>query len=123
MPGTHLFPANLLKLFAPRPPLPYIRPVGKDPDIIRPKHVDGVTTLIAQLKEQTTQDLIDSGNQERPEGMEEGEEPAFTLAEETRRELRREERRKKKEEEFKLAKDTCKNRRLTRLHTLTFANR
>ncbi|KAJ7883052.1 hypothetical protein B0H14DRAFT_3751687 [Mycena olivaceomarginata] len=25
MPGTHLLPPNLLKLFAPRPPLPYTR--------------------------------------------------------------------------------------------------
>lgn len=41
--------------------------------------------------------------------MEEGEEPTFTVAEETRRELRREERRKKKEEEFKIAKETCQS--------------
>ncbi|KAG1882091.1 hypothetical protein F4604DRAFT_443580 [Suillus subluteus] len=40
--------------------------------------------------------------------MEEGEEPAFTLAEETKRQIRREERKKKKTEEFKIAKETYK---------------
>ncbi|BGP20702.1 hypothetical protein JCM10213_001051 [Rhodosporidiobolus nylandii] len=32
MVGTHLLPPNLLKLFAPRPPLPYLKPTGRDPD-------------------------------------------------------------------------------------------
>lgn len=108
MPGTHLLPPNLLKLFAPRPPLPYVRPVGKDPDRIRSKNVNGVAALVAQLKEESTQGLIDAGNQEMMEGMEEGEEPVFTLAEETRRQLRREERKKAKENKFKNAQETCK---------------
>lgn len=30
---THLLPPNLLKLFAPRPPLPYLKPLGRDPDV------------------------------------------------------------------------------------------
>lgn len=107
MPGTHLLPPNLLKLFAPRPPLPYIRPVGKDPDRIRKKTVSGVAGLLMRLKEESTQDMIDAGNQEVPEGMEEGEEPVFTLAEETRRQIRREERKKAREEKFKNAKESC----------------
>lgn len=41
------------------------------------------------------------------EGMEEGEEPNFTLAEEVKRQIRREDRKKKRTEEFKLAKETC----------------
>lgn len=32
-PQTHLLPPNLLKLFAPRPPLPYAKPPGRDPDL------------------------------------------------------------------------------------------
>ncbi|KAL5526034.1 hypothetical protein ACEPAG_7372 [Sanghuangporus baumii] len=108
MPGTHLLPPNLLKLFAPRPPLPYIRPVGKDPDRIRSKSVDGVAGLLAQLKEQTTQELIDAGNKALPEGMEEGEEPVFTHTEETQRQIAREERKKAKEDRFKEAKELYK---------------
>ena len=104
MPGTHLLPPNLLKLFAPRPPLPYTRPLDKDIDRVRPKHVDGVGQLLAQLREDKTQGMMESG---AGEGMEEGEEPGFTYAEQTKREMRREERKKKKEEEFKVAKDTC----------------
>ncbi|EDR08757.1 uncharacterized protein LACBIDRAFT_319933 [Laccaria bicolor S238N-H82] len=96
MPGTHLLPPNLLKLFAPRPPLPYARPVDKDIDRIRTKHVNGVAQILAQLKEANTDSLISSGT---AEAMEEGEEPL---------QIRREERKAKKTEEFKLAKSSYK---------------
>ncbi|KAJ8509144.1 hypothetical protein ONZ45_g8639 [Pleurotus djamor] len=92
MPGTHLLPPNLLKLFAPRPPLPYKRPVDKDLDRIRNKK----------------QTLIASNGERDGEGMEDGEEPTFTLAEEYKRQLRREERRKKRAEEYKVAKEAYK---------------
>lgn len=103
MPGTHLLPPNLLKLFAPRPPLPYHRPVGRDIDRVRDKDVSGVADILERLKEQSTATLF-SGDGDT---MEEGEEPTFTLAEETKRQIRREERKKKKTEEFKIAKETC----------------
>ena len=48
--------------------------------------------------------------------MEEGEEPNFTHAEETKRQIRREERKKKKTEEFRLAKDTCMSSTLDGSH-------
>lgn len=105
MPGTHLLPPNLLKLFAPRPPLPYTRPLDKDIDRVRKKDVDGVGALLARLREDKTQDLMKSGG---VEGMEEGEEPSFTHAEETKRAIRREERKAKKTEEFNKAKETYK---------------
>jgi U1 small nuclear ribonucleoprotein len=41
------------------------------------------------------------------EAMEEGEEPVYTHAEETKRQMRREERKAKKAEEFRIAKDSC----------------
>lgn len=109
MPGTHLLPPNLLKLFAPRPPLPYVRPVGKDINRVRPKNVSGVAELVSRLKDEATEGLISSGQDETKEGnvLEEGEEPVFTHAEETKRQLRREERKRLKEEKFKNAKDTC----------------
>ncbi|KAJ7178637.1 U1 snRNP 70K protein [Mycena crocata] len=106
MPGTHLLPPNLLKLFAPRPPLPYTRPVDKDIDRIRSKNVTGVAHLIAQLKEAKTETLLTAG--EADVVMEEGEEPVFTHAEEVKRQIRREERKKKRTEEFKVAKETYK---------------
>lgn len=107
MPGTHLLPPNLLKLFAPRPPLPYIRPVGKDIDRVKSKSVAGVASLLERLKEESTQELINAGQDVTREGMEEGEEPVYTHAEETKRQLRREERKRKKAEGFQTAKDTC----------------
>jgi U1 small nuclear ribonucleoprotein len=104
MPGTHLLPPNLLKLFAPRPPLPWLRAVGKDIDRVTKKDVSGVAHMLAQLKEANTETLITSGE---AEAMEEGEEPIFTHAEEIKRQIRREERKAKRTEEFKIAKETC----------------
>jgi U1 small nuclear ribonucleoprotein len=104
MPGTHLLPPNLLKLFAPRPPLPYSRPVDRDIDRIFNKNVVGVAHILVQLKEANTDSLITAGTSD---AMEEGEELVFTHAEETKRQIRREERKAKKTEEFKIAKETC----------------
>ncbi|KAG6820309.1 hypothetical protein H0H93_002396 [Arthromyces matolae] len=105
MPGTHLLPPNLLKLFAARPPLPYLRPVDKDIYHVKPKNVNGVAHLLQDLKETNTASLIAAGT---AEGMEEGEEPVFTHAEETKRQIRREQRKARKEQEFKEAKDSYK---------------
>jgi U1 small nuclear ribonucleoprotein len=106
MPGTHLLPPNLLKLFAPRPPLPYSRPVDKDVDRITQKTVSGVGPILAQLTEVKTVGLLNAGE---GDGMEEGEEPIFTHAEEIKRQIRRDERKKKKTEEFKIAKEACES--------------
>ncbi|KAF9474681.1 RNA-binding domain-containing protein [Pholiota conissans] len=105
MPGTHLLPPNLLKLFAPRPPLPYVRPIDRDIDRIRKKEVSGVAEILARLKEANTDQLF---NADTTEAMEEGEEPVYTHAEETKRQIRREERKAKKTEEYKIAKETYK---------------
>lgn len=111
MPGTHLLPPNLLKLFAPRPPLPYARPIDHDINRVKTKNVSGVGAIISALKEAATENLVAAGT---AESMEEGEEPAFTHAEEVKRQIRREERRQRRTEEFKTAKETC----TCRLNTL-----
>ncbi|TFL07517.1 hypothetical protein BDV98DRAFT_539312 [Pterulicium gracile] len=105
MPGTHLLPPNLLKLFAPRPPLQYTRPLDKDINRVTDKSVGGVGDVLARLRDASTQEMIDSA---QGDNMEEGEEPAFTLAEEVKRQVRREERKKLKTEEYKIAKETYK---------------
>lgn len=98
-----MLPPNLLKLFAPRPPLLYTRPLDRDIDRVRPKNVDGVAALLARLQEDKTEATLNAG----VEGMEEGEEPAYTYAEETKRAIRREERKKRRTEDFKSAKESC----------------
>lgn len=103
MPGTHLLPPNLLKLFAPRPPLVYTRPVDKDIDRVTKKDVYGVGSILSLLKEGAMSGLANGST----EGMEEGEEPTYTLAEEIKRQIRREGRKKKRAEEFQKAKDSC----------------
>ena len=105
MPGTHLLPPNLLKLFAPRPPLPYSRPLDRDINRLRNKNVGGVGPILVQLKEKATGELFAANGDGEP--MEEGEEPVFTHAEEIKREIRREDRKKRREEEYNAAKDTC----------------
>jgi U1 small nuclear ribonucleoprotein 70kDa len=104
MPGTHLLPPNLLKLFAPRAPLPYARPLDKDIDRVTKKNVDGVGSLLLMLRES---EALNGDEAQNSDNMEEGEEPAFTHAEETKRQIRREERKRRKADEFKLAKDGC----------------
>ncbi|PBL03837.1 hypothetical protein ARMGADRAFT_912112 [Armillaria gallica] len=106
MPGTHLLPPNLLKLFAPRPPLPYARPLDKDINRVKNKNVSGVAAILEKIKESNTEKLL-AGNKDG-EAMEEGEEPVFTYAEEIKRQIRREERRNRKTEEFKIAKEVYK---------------
>ena len=115
MPGTHLLPPNLLKLFDPRPPLPYVRPVGRDLNRIKKKRVDGVASLLLRLKEESTQELIDAVAKNEHDGMEEGEEPVYTHTEETMRQIKREERKRAKEDKFKNAKETCNDPVLLRV--------
>jgi len=103
MPGTHLLPPNLLKLFAPRPPLTYTRPVDKDIGRVTKKDVAGVGPLLAMLKEGAMAAQVNGTT----DGMEEGEEPTFTLAVETKRQIRREDVKKKRAHEFVQAKDSC----------------
>lgn len=65
MVGTHLLPPNLLKLFAPRAPLPYCKPLGRDPDVsIHKKHISCVSPLLDQLKLDAAATNEDGVNQE-----------------------------------------------------------
>ncbi|KAF8322658.1 RNA-binding domain-containing protein, partial [Clavulina sp. PMI_390] len=89
-------PPNLLKLFVARPALPYARPVGKSPNTIRPKPVDGVGPLLAQIRDDT----------------------AFSIAEqETRRQIAREEKARRRKESFEKAKASCEPTSIIVFHT------
>ncbi|KAG8940230.1 hypothetical protein FRC04_005475 [Tulasnella sp. 424] len=102
---THLLPPNLLKLFAPRPPLPYVRPLCHAPEAVNPKKLSGVAAILAEVKEQNQNNVIAIGK-----GEEEGEaaEETFTLVEEVKRQIHREEKKRKKEAAFIAAKDNYK---------------
>jgi U1 small nuclear ribonucleoprotein len=47
---TDKLPPNLLKLFAPRPPLPYMPPLDKDPEKRIGCKVGGIASLLSDLK-------------------------------------------------------------------------
>lgn len=71
---THLLPPNLLKLFAPRPPLPYLKPTSRDPDLPlkslsskRAPQPIVLSTVLKQVKEEK--------DEAERKALEEGEEP------------------------------------------------
>ncbi|KAH9972720.1 hypothetical protein BGW80DRAFT_1437429 [Lactifluus volemus] len=68
MPGTHLLPPNLLKLFAPRPPLVYTRPLDKDIDRVTKKDVSAIGSFIAMLKEGAMAGLANGSGEEWKKG-------------------------------------------------------
>lgn len=50
---TANLPPNLLRLFAPRPPVPYLPPVDKGPDP-RPFYMDGIGAFLERCKDHDT---------------------------------------------------------------------
>ncbi|KAG9005086.1 hypothetical protein FRB95_003724 [Tulasnella sp. JGI-2019a] len=122
---THLLPPNLLKLFAPRPPLPYVRPLPKSnpqtasgiKDSTIKRHLTGVAGILEQIREENAVNVIASGKGKSGTGAEgeEGEEvelaideEKFTYVEEVKRQIYREEKKKKKVDDFNTAKENYK---------------
>lgn len=97
--GTHLLPPSLLKLFTPRDPLPYAKPLGRDPDV--PIHhkvrIDVVSPLVTRLKEDEQEKGGDAVEKER-EGEREKFPELITDTGQTAFERRREQKLKRKEE-------------------------
>lgn len=103
------FPPNLLKLFAPRPPPPFIKPLGRDPHEPGPNKLDGVADVLKRLHAENEEKLLTE--EKTGQGSEaEGKEKGFTLAREYQRQLRREEKKKQKEEYKKDLEKNCQSR-------------
>lgn len=58
---TSLLPPNLLKLFAPRPPVPYLKPLVKDDAKRGPNKMTGVGPLITRLRTEADEEEIQQG--------------------------------------------------------------
>lgn len=58
---TALLPPNLLKLFAPRPPVPYLKPLVKDDAKRGPNKLSGVGALITRLRTEADEEEIKQG--------------------------------------------------------------
>jgi U1 small nuclear ribonucleoprotein len=101
-------PPNLLKLFAPRPPPPFFKPVGKDPDEPGPNKLQGVASVVQRLKEEDEERVFKRDNEgQGTEG--EAVEKKFTLALEYQKQLRKEEAKKQKEEYKKNLEKNCES--------------
>ncbi|WRT66221.1 uncharacterized protein IL334_003174 [Kwoniella shivajii] len=58
---SHLLPPNLLKLFAPRPHPPFLKPLSKDERVRGPNKLAGVAPLFHRLKEEADEEEIRRG--------------------------------------------------------------
>jgi U1 small nuclear ribonucleoprotein len=106
---TAQLPPNLLKLFAPRPPIPYVKPYGPDPNAVHPLKLGGIGELFEQIKAEAAakeEKRLETGKDE-----EDGEVPVveakFTLCEEEKRKLRADKKKKRKEDLEKNADASC----------------
>jgi hypothetical protein len=99
-------PPNLLKLFSPRPPPPFFKPLGKDPDEPGPNKLQGVASVVQRLKEDEEERVFkrDTAGQ-GTEG--EAVENKVTLAPLYQKQVRKEEAKKQKEEYKKNLEKSC----------------
>ncbi|WWC70380.1 uncharacterized protein I206_104330 [Kwoniella pini CBS 10737] len=58
---SHLLPPNLLRLFAPRPQPPFLKPLSKDERVRGPNKLAGVAPLFHRLKEEADEEEIRLG--------------------------------------------------------------
>jgi U1 small nuclear ribonucleoprotein len=58
---TSLLPPNLLKLFAPRPLPPFLKPLSRDESVRGPNRQRGVATLLQKIKDEAEEAEIKGG--------------------------------------------------------------
>lgn len=64
---SHLLPPNLLKLFAPRPQPPFLKPLTRDERIRGPNNLGGVAGLAKRIKEEAEDAEVKQGMDLNPE--------------------------------------------------------
>jgi len=77
---TALLPPNLLKLFAPRPPVPYLKPLVKDDAKRGPNKLRGVGELVTRIRTEADEDEIKQGLKDEAD-LKQGKEDAGTKME------------------------------------------
>lgn len=106
---TAQLPPNLLKLFAPRPPIPHVQAVGPHYDKPKPYELKGIAGLFQELKTDSAtkeQQRLETGLDEEGETKEE----PFTHTEEEKRRIKKEKKAKQREEWKKNADASCPSR-------------
>ncbi|ORX36793.1 hypothetical protein BD324DRAFT_627183 [Kockovaella imperatae] len=84
---TALLPPNLLRLFAPRPPPPYLKPLTRSDSARRKKPLTGCATLVKKLRDEAEEAEYQEGFKDRPETK--SERTALNSEEESSRKRRR----------------------------------
>lgn len=69
---TALLPPNLLKLFAPRPQPPFLKPLTKDQANRGPNKLGGINTVVRQAREDAEDAQVKEGLTDRPATKSEG---------------------------------------------------
>jgi len=100
---THLLPPNLLRLFAPRPPLEYAKPLGRDPGVplSTKKSFTGVAELLETIRQEAAELEAIEDSAGRPNGVNGTNVIKYiepTMTEEDKFQLRQAERKRKREE-------------------------
>ncbi len=63
---TALLPPNLLRLFAPRPPVPYLKPLVKDDSDRGPDRLTGISSIVKQLRTEAEEKEYKDGLEGKP---------------------------------------------------------
>jgi U1 small nuclear ribonucleoprotein len=64
---TALLPPNLLRLFAPRPQPPFLKPLTKDESNRGPNRLQGCGPLVSRLREEAEEAELKQGMEDAPE--------------------------------------------------------
>lgn len=67
---TALLPPNLLRLFAPRPPVPYLRPLVRDDSDRGPDRLTGIGGIVRRLRDEAEEKEYKDGMEGRPTAAE-----------------------------------------------------
>lgn len=63
---SSLLPPNLLRMFAPRPPLPYLPPLTKDDSDRGPNKLSGIGSLVKRLRDEAEEAELKQGLEDKP---------------------------------------------------------
>lgn len=63
---TALLPPNLLRLFAPRPPVPYLKPLVRDDSDRGPDRLSGISGIVKRLRDEAEEKEYKDGLEGKP---------------------------------------------------------
>lgn len=100
-------PPSLLKLFSPRAPPTFFKPVGRDPTEPGPNKLDGLAPVLERVREEDAEKILKADETGGGTSEREGKEADFTLAPEWEKQVKKEKQKKQQEEYKKNLEKNC----------------